>query len=61
MNRFEGAFNRSRFSRFLNSPAGRIFRLVAGLGFLVVGYVYRGQALEILSILVYGIELSISR
>jgi hypothetical protein len=49
MNKLEGAFNRSSFSRFLNSPAGRIFRLVAGLGFLVVGYVYRGHALGVLS------------
>jgi hypothetical protein len=49
VNRFAGAFNRSSFSRFLNSPAGRIFRLVAGLGFLVVGYLYRGQALGVLS------------
>ena len=35
------AFNRSGFSQFINSPAGRIFRLAAGVGFLVVGYVYR--------------------
>ena len=49
MHRFEEPFNRSSFSRFLNSPAGRIFRLVAGLGFLVVGYVYRGHALGVLS------------
>ena len=49
MPRFEEVFNRSGFSRFLNSPAGRIFRLVAGAGFLVVGYVYRGHALGVLS------------
>jgi len=49
MPRSEEAFNRSGFSRFLNSPAGRIFRLVAGIGFLVVGYVYRGHALGVLS------------
>ena len=36
MSRHE-AFNQSGFSKFLNSPAGRIFRLVAGTGFLVVG------------------------
>ena len=35
------SFNKSSFSKFLNSPAGRIFRLVAGGGFLVVGYLYR--------------------
>lgn len=49
MRNFAEGFNRSGFSRFLNSPAGRIFRLVAGAGFLVVGYVYRGQTLGVLS------------
>ena len=49
MSRSEEAFNRSGFSRFLNSPAGRIFRFAAGGGFLVVGYVYRGQALGVAS------------
>jgi hypothetical protein len=49
MRRFEEVFNRSGFSRFLNSPAGRIVRLVAGTGFLVVGYVYRGHVLGVLS------------
>jgi hypothetical protein len=49
MRRLEEAFNRSVFSRFINSPAGRIFRLVAGTGFLVVGYVYRGHTLGVLS------------
>jgi hypothetical protein len=53
MRRFEEVFNRSGFSRFLNSPAGRIFRLVAGAGFLVVGYIYRGHALGVLS-MVWG-------
>jgi len=47
------AFNQSGLSRFLNSPAGRIFRLVAGAGFLVVGYVYRGHTLGVLS-MVWG-------
>jgi len=49
MRSFEEAFNRSGFSRFLNSPAGRIFRFAAGVGFLVVGYVYRGHALGVAS------------
>ena len=43
------AFNQSGFSKFLNSPAGRIFRLIAGAGFLAVGYVYRGHTLGVLS------------
>jgi hypothetical protein len=42
-------FNRSAFSRFLNSPAGRIFRILAGIGFLVIGFVYRNDTLGILS------------
>ena len=50
MRSFEEVFNRSGFSRFINSPAGRVFRLVAGIGFLVVGYVYRYNALGVLSI-----------
>jgi hypothetical protein len=51
MAKSEEAFNRSGFSRFLNSPAGRIFRLVAGAGFLVVGYIYRGHTLGVLSMI----------
>jgi len=35
------SFNRSGFSKFLNSLAGRIFRLITGTGFLLVGYIYR--------------------
>jgi hypothetical protein len=43
------AFNQSGFSKFINSPAGRIFRFVVGIGFLVVGYVYRHHTLGVLS------------
>lgn len=43
-------FNRSGFSRFLNSPGGRVFRVVAGIGFLVLGLVYRDNLLGILSL-----------
>lgn len=43
------SFNRSAFSQFINSPPGRILRLVAGTGFLVVGYAYRDHALGLLS------------
>ena len=49
MRSFEEVFNRSGFSRFINSLAGRIFRLVAGTGFLVVGYMYRDNTLGVLS------------
>ncbi len=44
------SFNRSGFSRFINSPAGRAFRFLAGVAFLVVGYVYRHHALGIVSV-----------
>jgi hypothetical protein len=43
------SFNQSAFARFINSPAGRVFRLVAGVGFLVVGYAYRGHVLGVVS------------
>lgn len=31
-------FHRSAFGRWINSPAGRAFRVVAGTAFLVAGY-----------------------
>jgi hypothetical protein len=44
-------FNRSSFSRFLNSSTGRAFRVVAGIAFLVVGYVSRGHLLGLVAII----------
>ena len=58
MRRFAEAFNQSGFSKFLNSPAGRVFRLVAGAGFIAVGYVYRGHALGVLSMVWGGLAMS---
>ncbi len=52
------AFNRSGFSRFINSPAGRVFRLVAGTGFLVVGFVYRSHPLGVVSMVWSVLPLS---
>jgi hypothetical protein len=43
------AFNASGFSRFINSGPGRLFRLVAGIGFLVVGFLYRDHPAGIVS------------
>jgi hypothetical protein len=43
------SFNKSGFSKFINGPAGRVFRFVAGIGFLVVGYMYRDHTLGVLS------------
>lgn len=51
---WQESFNRSGFSKFLNSPAGRIFRFAAGAGYLVIGYVYRNRALGKLS-MVWGV------
>ena len=48
------SFNQSSFSKFLNRPTGRIFRLVAGIGFIVVGYIYRDHALGVIS-MIWGI------
>ena len=44
------SFNRSGFSRFINSGAGRVFRLAAGVVFLVVGWIYRHHTLGVVSI-----------
>jgi hypothetical protein len=49
MSSFDEAFNRSGFSRFINSSVGRIFRIVAGIGFLVIGYFYSDHLLGVLS------------
>ena len=38
-------FNRTAFSKFLNRPAGRIFRLAAGSSFLVIGLLFRQKTL----------------
>jgi hypothetical protein len=43
------AFNQTGFSKFLNSSAGRLFRIIAGLGFLLIGYLYRNHVLGMLS------------
>jgi hypothetical protein len=52
------AFNRSWFSRFINSQAGRIFRLAAGTGFLVVGYLFRDHPLGVISMAFSVLPLS---
>ena len=48
---FHEDFNRSAFSHFINSPAGRVFRVAAGGVFLGVGYFYRDRPLGVLSML----------
>ena len=51
-------FNRSGFSRFINSLSGRIFRLVAGAGFLAVGYLFRDQPLGVIAMVWSIVPLS---
>ena len=51
-------FNQSGFARFINSPSGRIFRLVAGAGFLVVGYLFRDTPLGVIAMVWSIIPLS---
>jgi hypothetical protein len=53
MTKYE-SFNQAGFSKFLNSLPGRILRLVLGIGFLVVGYMYRDHALGVIS-MVWGV------
>jgi len=49
--RWHERFNQSGLSRFINSPAGRVFRVVAGVGFLAAGVVYRHHALGVAALL----------
>ena len=51
MSGLAASFNQSGFSRFLNSPAGRVFRIVAGMGFLILGLVFRDHLLGVLSLI----------
>jgi hypothetical protein len=52
------SFNRSGFSQFINSSAGRTFRLVVGAGFLIVGYVYRSHTLGLVCMALSVLPLS---
>lgn len=38
------SFGQSAFARFVNTPAGRIARMVVGLGLIGWGYTMRGDA-----------------
>lgn len=40
-------FNRTGFSRWVNSGQGRVFRSAAALTFLTVGFIFRDHALGI--------------
>ena len=43
MSGIANSFNRSSFGRWINSPAGRVFRTVVGSAFVVAGLVRRGR------------------
>ncbi len=47
-------FVQSGFAKFMNTPSGRVTRVVAGLAFLIWGYTLFGQA-EGIVLLVVGI------
>ena len=51
MGSLAASFNQSGFSHFLNGPSGRVFRIVAGLGFLILGLVFRDHLLGVLSLI----------
>ena len=55
---FHESFNHSRFSQFINSPADRAFRLIAGTAFLVVGFAYRHHTLGLASMVWSVLPLS---
>ncbi len=43
-------FNRSAFAQGINSGPGRVFRVVAGIGFLAVGLAYRSHGIALLAV-----------
>ena len=49
MSTLEERFNRSGFSRFINSPAGRVFRLATGAALFVIGILCRNHGLGALA------------
>ena len=47
---YADAFNRTGFSRWLNRPAGRLFRVTAGVAFLAAGAALGRQPLGVAAI-----------
>ena len=58
MSSLAAAFNRSGFSRFLNSVSGRVFRILAVTGFLIIGLIFRENPLGIVSLVWSVLPLS---
>ncbi len=48
------SFGRSGFAQFVNSPAGRLVRLVAGIGLIAWGFTLRGSGTG-LALMVVGL------
>lgn len=46
------SFGRSGFARFINSPSGRVLRIVAGVGLIAWGYSLLGSAMGVVLIVV---------
>ncbi len=51
MGNLERSFNQSKLSRFLNRPEGRVFRIAAGVGFIIIGYIFRFHVLGVISMI----------
>ena len=49
--RLHEAFNRTGLSRFVNSAAGRGFRLAAGVAFLAAGLLFRHHPLGVAALI----------
>ena len=52
------SFGRSAFAQFVNSPAGRIARLVAGIGLIAWGYTLRDNSTGIILMVVGLVPLA---
>jgi hypothetical protein len=48
------SFGRTGFAKFVNSPAGRVVRIVAGIGLIAWGYTGRGSGTA-LALMVVGL------
>ena len=52
------SFGRSHFARFINSPAGRVVRVVAGIALIGWGYLNLGSTIGIILIVVGLVPLA---
>jgi len=52
------SFGRSHFAKFVNTPAGRLVRVVVGIALIALGYMSRGSAGGIILIVVGLVPLT---